>query len=241
MRINKYLSMALGISRRSADREISQKKVKINSKLAVLGDIVNEQEDKVYYQQRMLKINKNFVYYALNKPLGYISTTKDKFAHKKITDLLPKNPAVFPVGRLDKNSQGLMILTNDGDFANHLMHPQFKHLKKYIVEVAGANFDVNKIIHRLKRGVRLREGLAKFDDIQIVNINTHKARARFMVTLHQGWKRQIRRMFSNLKLEVILLKRIVIGDLDLKKLKIKPGEYKKITSQEVISPNKKSQ
>lgn len=239
IRVNKFIAQSLGISRRNADRKIESGQVLVNQKIAQLGQLVDETQDEILFNGKSIKKNQQYVYYVINKPVGYVSTTFDKFAQKKVTDLVPKNPKVYPVGRLDKNSEGLMILTNDGDFSYKLTHPKFNHVKKYLItaiKIKDKNLSTNRIIARLKRGVSLKEGIAKFDDIEVLgdNINKKNERMSAIVTMHQGWKRQIRRMFDKVGFEVIKLKRIGLGKLDLKKLDINPKNFKIINPNDVI-------
>lgn len=241
IRINKFIAQNLQISRRKADEVISFGKILVNGEKAEVGQAIDEDKDEVTYQGKIITASDRpqNVYYAVYKPLGYVSTNADKFAAKKVVDLVPKNPKVFPVGRLDKNSEGLMLLTNDGDITQKLTHPSFKHIKKYVVtvkKIKNKKIDMQNLSQRLDRGVKLREGIARFDEINIFDEknNIENGKLRMIVTLHQGWKRQIRRMFDVLGYEVVKLKRITFGKLDLRKLNIKIGKYKKINQIEIL-------
>ena len=215
IRINKFLAQnGLG-SRRGVEDLILAKKVKINNQIAKLSDKIDPAKDKVEVENKIIKPETSLVYYAVNKPVGYTSSVRDVYAEKLITDLAPKEPKVYPVGRLDKDSRGLIILTNDGDLTNQLTHPRFKHEKEYIVKIKSQSPDIQSKIQKLKKGVRLTEGLAKADKIAVLDINKTQSAAKIKITLHQGWKRQIRRMCERAGLLLLDLNRTKFGKLDL--------------------------
>lgn len=235
IRINKFLSSSGITSRRNADKLLKMGLVSINDQIIKTPGIkVDPDLDTVRVGKKTIKPKTNIkkVYYILNKPVGYVCTTKDKFNKKLITHLTPKNPRVYPVGRLDKDSEGLIILTNDGDFTQKITHPSFNHEKEYVVTVSPKNKQHNpqSIIDIIQKGIRLEEGIAKFDKIKLINAknNTYT----FSVILHQGWNRQIRRMFTSIGYEVSNLKRIRINKLKLENLS--SGKYRKILPNEVI-------
>ncbi len=223
MRINRYIAFCTDYSRRGADELIKNSQVTVNDEL--LDDLSYQVKDS-----DTVKINgeliepQHFVYYAVNKPVGYTSTTFDNHADKLVTELVPALPTVFPVGRLDKNSTGLIILTNDGEFSQKIQHPSFGHEKEYTIMTRKPFYKSDKEI--LKNGIKLEEGRAYFDDIKIVN--NHEIR----VVIHQGWKRQIRRMFSEIGFDRIELCRVRIQKLHLGNLK--EGQYKIIRPEDVI-------
>lgn len=236
IRINKFLASQGIASRRAVDNLIYQKRVKIkigdSFKYAELGDKIDPEKDEVFVNNKPVEKKTEAIYYALNKPIGFISTVKDEHADKIVTDLLPSDIKVFPVGRLDKNSHGLIILTNDGELANVLTHPKFAHEKEYIVCVKSTNEKLKSKILKLKKGVKLFEGLAKFDLLEIIGLDNSKNTARIRVVLHQGWKRQIRRMCEHVGLEVTDLERTRIGKLALGDLAL--GRYKTIKKEDII-------
>lgn len=233
IRINKFIAKYAGVSRRNADNLISSKKVTVNGNVSKLGQIIDSKNDVVKLENKIIKPKDELVYYAIYKPVGYVSTTTGRYSEKKVTDLAPKDIKLFPVGRLDKNSEGLMILTNDGDFAYRLTHPKYEHKKKYIVKLANKNVskeEIKRTIGRLKKGIRLKEGKAKFDEIKLISSDD----LQFIVTIHQGWKRQIRRMFETLGYGVTGLKRLAIEKLDLKNLDLRNAKYKSISPEDVL-------
>src|SRR3990167_3355064 len=189
LRINKFLSQSGVASRRRADILVKNKKVTINSQNANLGDQVNPENDIVVVDGKIIKSTEKYIYYAVNKPVGYTSTVRDLYAEKTVLDLVPKEPKVYPTGRLDKNSHGLIILTNDGELTNKLTHPKYRHEKEYLIRIQDTR---NKIqtnfksqISKLQKGIRLEEGLAKFDQLEVLEINQEKNTALFRVVLHQ--------------------------------------------------------
>jgi len=218
-KLQKVLSHSGIASRRAAEKLILNGRVKINGRIAQVGDKVEVNKDEITVDNKEINlISLNLVYYLVHKPLGYTCTTQDKHAKKLITELVPTSPKVWPVGRLDKNSSGLIILTNDGDLTHQLTHPSFEHSKEYEV-ILNKNITPDFIAH-MKKGVQLEEGRAQAD--KITKIDNKK----FKLILHQGWKRQIRRMCLVLGYKVLELKRTSIGPIKLGNLKV--GQYKKI-------------
>ncbi|HPA25782.1 MAG TPA: pseudouridine synthase [bacterium] len=218
-RLQKILARHGIASRRKAEELILSGAIKVNGRIAKLGDKADETKDYITYKKQRLgatdKRENNFVYYLLNKPVGYICSLKRKDDEKLATDLVPKKPRVWTVGRLDKDSCGLLMLTNDGQLTEQLTHPKFEHEKEYLVKV---NKNITeRFLDKLLAGIELAEGLATADNVKQIK------KDEFIITLHQGWKRQIRRMCTALNYEVKELKRIRIGQWTLKNLK--EGEY----------------
>ena len=218
MRLAKFLALAGIASRRKAEELILSGKIKFNGQThKLLSQTIDEQYDQITYGQRLLEIEKK-VYYLLHKPEGYISAAAGKRGEKLVTDLVPSKPKVYPVGRLDKDSSGLILLTNDGDLAYTLMHPKFEIAKTYLVKTTKPI--TARAAQQFKNGVRLKEGMVKVDSVKKINNFSME------ITIHQGWNRQIRRMIGHLDNEVIILQRIQEGSLSLGTLK--SGEYKLI-------------
>lgn len=223
VRIQKILSGNGICSRRQAEELILSGKVKVNNKIAKLGDKADLSKDKLTIDNKQLTINKNenFIYYLVNKPVGYLcSNRRHKKTDKLAIDLVPKEPRVWSVGRLDKDSSGLLILTNDGDFTQKHTHPKFEHEKEY--EVIIDKSITEKFLQSMKSGIELSEGIAKADKILKISEN------KFKIVLHQGWNRQIRRMCEKLGYSVIELKRTRVGEWKLGELK--EGKYKVISN-----------
>lgn len=216
--LQKYLAERAGISRRKAEKYIRDGAVKINGTLAVLGNRVETGTDKVTVEGLEIKAEEEKVYYLLNKPKGYATTTRDRNAKKKVVDLIPTKTRIWPVGRLDKESRGLLLLTNDGDFTYRLTHPKFAHSKEYEVTV---NKKITAAMtDKMERGIKLTEGTARVDAWEKM------ADDKLKITIHQGWKRQIRRMMEKAGYEVVDLKRVAMSQWRLGNLK--EGEWEEI-------------
>ncbi len=219
MRINVYIAQATGLSRRSADKAIAEGRVIINDHIASIGESVNT-DDSIKLDEKLLLAPQAKTLVALNKPRGYVVSRKGQGA-KTIYDLLPEKYHVLkPVGRLDKDSSGLLLLTNDGKLAQNLTHPSAQKNKVYLV---GLNLPLKESdVNDLNRGIQLVDGLSRLSISGMSN-----DRKSMTVTISEGRNRQIRRTFAALQYRVISLHRIRFGEYDIKNLK--PGEYLKIT------------
>jgi 23S rRNA pseudouridine2604 synthase len=221
IRINKYLAYNNFCTRREADEIIKSGRVKINERLAVLGDKV-QAEDNVTIDKDIRR-NKELVYLAFNKPRGVVTHSPQK-GEKSIEDILKYSQRVFPVGRLDKDSHGLIILTNDGRVTDRLLNPDHEHEKEYIVEVDRAISP--GFIKNMSEGVILDDGYkTKIAEVKKIDDLT------FSIILTEGKKRQIRRMCEKLERAVLDLKRKRIMNIELGKLKSR--EFRKIESKEL--------
>jgi len=218
VRINKYLAQKKVCARREADELIIQGKVKINGKKAVLGAKVNE-NDKVTVE----KINKKLVYIAFNKPKGMITHNPEN-GEKSIKDILDFNKEIFPLGRLDKDSSGLIILTNDGRVTDKLLNPKYNHDKEYIVRVVKPVDGL--FLKKLSEGVKIDDGtITKKCFTQKIS------RDRFSIVLTEGKKHQIRRMCDALGYSIAHLERRRVMNIKLGKLM--PGEFREINGKEL--------
>lgn len=228
MRINKYLALCGVCSRRKADELIEDGAVKINGKIAEIGAEVDESEDSVTVNGKKVSLAKSFDYYLMNKPKGYVCTVKDDKDRKTVMDLLPQNISrVFPVGRLDYDSEGLLILTNDGDLAFKLTHPKNEVPKTYLVKTEKPvnESDLNK----LRSGVYIDGVKTKKCNVKVVE--TNKNWTRLHITITEGKNRQVRKMFEQINNCVDFLKRIKIGELSVSGLD--RGEVRKLSAQEI--------
>ncbi len=215
MRLNKYIASSGLCSRRKADELIEQGVVTVNGKtIKELGYSV-QPKDKVFVNQKLIRPVKH-EYYRFYKPAGYITTCDDEKGRKTIYDLLPENLAgLKPVGRLDKDSTGLLILTNDGDLINALTHPSIKVPKIYLVTVNSVLTRAE--LEKLANGVEIETGKIAYADIQVLEMDNKHTSMR--ITLYQGMNRQIRKMFEHIGHEVKILKRIQHATLTIDGLK----------------------
>lgn len=227
MRLNNYISSTGLCSRRQADELIKQGKVKVNNQIAAIGQRV-EEEDKVEVDGKILKIEKKNVYIALNKPTG-ITCTTERHIKGNIIDYVNHPERIFPVGRLDKDSEGLILLTNDGSIVNEILRSNNQHEKDYIVTV---NKTITpSFIEGMSKGVKIynpvKNEYTMTNPCKIVKID-HRT---FKITLSQGLNRQIRRMCSHFGYRVVKLKRIRIINIELKGLPV--GKWRNLTDEEV--------
>ncbi|MCT4591796.1 MAG: rRNA pseudouridine synthase [Candidatus Gracilibacteria bacterium] len=228
IRLNKYLSEQGICSRREAEKLITEGAIKINGKITQEQGIkIDPEKDKLEISESALqKKSEEKVVYALNKPIGYVSSTHATSVEKNIvTDLLKVPERIYPIGRLDKDTSGLLLMTNDGDICYKLTHPKFSHKKIYLVETYKEVSD--EALDKLRKGVTLFG--EKTLPTKIEKISSH----RFKITLKEGKNRQIRRIFRKIGSNVKRLKRIQIGELELKSLDIDTGKYVKLKQDQI--------
>ena len=225
MRLNRFLAQAGVASRRKADDIIAAGRVSVN------GDVVTEfstrvgNTDEVLVDGARVELPSEAIIIALNKPPGVTTTLEDKHAERTVVDLLPRDfPRLVPVGRLDKDSEGLLLMTNDGDLVNELTHPSFEHEKEYHVTCEKSVSD--EVLQQLRGGIDLEEG-----STGLVAVARMDARS-FSIVLTQGWKRQIRRMVEAAGNRVTLLRRVRIGKLHLDDLE--PGKHRRVARNEIF-------
>jgi 23S rRNA pseudouridine2604 synthase len=226
-RINKYLSEIGFCSRRKADLLIEQERIKVNGVYAVMGQKVTGQEEIQVNNKIIKKLeNKKHIYIAFNKPVGIVCTTDTKREKDNIVDYINYPTRIFPIGRLDKPSEGLIFLTNDGDIVNKILRANNQHEKEYIVEV---NKPVTKdFIKKMGEGVPVLDKITNRCKIKQTGKKT------FKIILTQGLNRQIRRMCEYFDYRVVFLKRIRIMNI---KLDIPVGEYRDFTKSELNQIN----
>lgn len=228
MRINKFIAMSGIASRRAADQMILNGEVKINGKICSPGDDVNIGVDTVVVKNKVVNLINENQYYIMNKPKGYVCTVKDDKDRKTVMDLLPRNiKRVFPVGRLDYDTEGLLILTNDGDLTYRLTHPKNEVPKTYLVKTERP-ISIDDIA-KLRAGVYIDGVKTKKCNVQL--IETTKDYAKLHITITEGRNRQIRKMLEAVNNSVDFLKRIKIGDLTLRGLN--RGEVRKLSAKEI--------
>lgn len=228
MRINKYLAMSGVASRRGADQLVQDGAVKINGKICSMGDDVNVGSDSVTVNGKLISTVKKFDYYIMNKPKGYVCTVKDDKGRKTVMDLLPQNSKrLFPVGRLDYDTEGLLIFTNDGDLAFKLTHPKNEVPKTYLVKTEKPVCDEDLL--KLRAGVYIDGVKTKKCNVRLIE-NT-KTGSKLHITITEGRNRQVRKMFEAVNNNVDFLKRIKIGDLALTGLD--RGEVRQLNRYEI--------
>ena len=228
VRINKYLSEVGYCSRRAADRLIEEGKVTINGKIPEMGTKVEEGDEVEVEGKKIEKLKKQKkIYLAFNKPVGIVCTTDRKVEKFNIIDYIKYPKRIFPIGRLDKLSEGLIFLTNDGDIVNKILRARNNHEKEYIVSV---NRPINKqFIQTMSNGVEILDTITK--NCFVKQLGPRK----FQIILTQGLNRQIRRMCDSLGYKVKSLKRVRIMNI---KLAVPTGKYREFTKDEVLELNK---
>jgi 23S rRNA pseudouridine2605 synthase len=232
MRINKYLARSGVASRRHADRLIIQGRVKVNGQVVEQPGVqINRQNDVVEVDGKVVSPETGTFYIMLNKPAGYLVSTRDPHHNKLVTSFLKEfKGRVFPVGRLDYDSSGLLIFTNDGLLAFRLNHPRYQVEKTYRIECQGVITEA--VLKKLQDGIQLEDGFTAPAKAVLISRNDQKSVVH--ITIHEGRKRQVRRMFKKVGSPVLKLQRIAYGNLKLGDLKegnfvhIKQAELNKL-------------
>lgn len=228
VRLQKFLADAGIASRRASEVLISEGKVKVNDVVVTeLGTKINPKRDKVKFNDNLVKIEDKLVYFMLNKPIKCVTTASDEKGRLTVVDIVNVEERVFPVGRLDYMTSGLLIMTNDGDLTYKLTHPKHNIDKKYIVTITPKT--TKDKINILTKGVDL--GDYKTSPCSIRLIENNKDNQVYEVVIHEGKNRQVRRMFEHIGVKITKLKRIAIGDLRLGGLK--QGDFRKLTKEEI--------
>jgi len=230
-RLNKFLAQNGVASRRGADELIAKGHVTIDGKIVTeLGRRVDPAKEKVEVDGVVLRpTGERLAYYLLNKPAGVVCTNDPREARPRAVDLITdkRKGRIYTVGRLDGDTEGLVILTNDGEFANRISHPRYGVKKTYWVDVRGRVDDAS--IDQMRKGVRLSDGWCAFEKVQVVK--RHGERSILLVTLAEGKNREVRRVLAALDLPVKNLRRIQIGPLEDRRLKV--GHWRVLTRGEV--------
>lgn len=221
LRIHKYLSQAGICSRRKAEEYIAQGLIKVNGKTAEIGQLIDPTVDKVEMGQQAVKEQKELLYFKVNKP-RWVVTTCANIGEKTILDVINIDKRVFPIGRLDKDTTGLILMTNDGRLANFLMHPRYNHQKEYVVETFWPIMD--GALEKMRNGLSILGSMTKKAKVERISSG------KFAITISEGKNRQIRRMVEKVGSEVKNLKRIRIENIELGNLK--EWEYKPLTKWE---------
>jgi 23S rRNA pseudouridine2605 synthase len=233
-RLQKVLARAGVASRRACEELIAGGRVTVNGVVAELGSRVVEGRDEVAVDGVVVSLAADLVYLALHKPAGVISSVRDTRGRRTVVDLVPPDPRVFPVGRLDLDSSGLLVLTNDGEFANRIAHPRFQVPKTYVAEVRGP-IDRSRL-RSLARGVDLDDGPARAESVRLRASSAQRALVEVVVA--EGRNRLVRRMLDAIDLDVVSLLRIAIGPLRLGRLPA--GQWRYLKRPEVIALERSS-
>jgi len=229
LRLQKFLAHAGIASRRKSEELILQGQIKVNGSIVTeLGSKVNPKEDVVTYKDRIVSKPEDKVYYMLNKPVGYVTTVKDEKDRKTVLDLLSSvEERIYPVGRLDADTSGLLLLTNDGDLTYLITHPKHEVEKTYIAQVDGV--PGNKQLRQFREGLIIDNRKTSRAKIKI--LSTSKNKATLSITITEGRNRQVRRMCAAIGTPVLKLKRISIGNIKLNNLE--KGQYRELTKSEI--------
>ena len=224
-RLQKVLARAGMGSRRVCEKLIVEQRVTVNGEFAELGEKVDPETAEIEVDGLKVGVRQDLVYYLLNKPIGVIATSKDPQERSTVVDLVPTHPRVFPVGRLDADTEGLILLTNDGDLTHYLTHPSFGVEKEYLVQV-----DVKpsrNAIRELRQGVELDDGITAPAKVSLVDEKLIK------IVIHEGRNRQVRRMCESVGHPVKRLIRSRIGPIV--DTSLRPGSFRELTNQELKS------
>jgi 23S rRNA pseudouridine2605 synthase len=222
-RVHKILARAGVASRRRCEELIAEGRVEVNGEVVGLGAQLDVQRDIVTIDGAFVPLAPDAVYYVLNKPAGCVTTAHDPQGRPTVVDLVPSEPRVFPVGRLDLDTEGLLLLTNDGELTHRLTHPSFGIEKEYLAEVEGE--PSRGELRRLREGVELDDGMTAPAKVALVHPNVVR------VVIHEGRNRQVRRMFAAIGHPVVRLVRVRIDTLVTGSLA--PGQWRALDGDEV--------
>lgn len=238
VRLNKFLADSGIASRRKADEIIQDGEITINGKKVFeLGVRVDPKTDRILYKGKAVKAQNRFVYYVLNKPRSVVTTTSDPFGRPTVLDYFPKETLrVFPVGRLDWDAEGLILITNDGEFAHKVIHPEKGVLKTYHVKLDGTPNENQ--LEKLKNGVSI-EGGGKVSAVHVRKLPPKGSdkKAWVEISIREGKNHQVKKMFQKINFDVVKLRRVAIGGLKLGSLK--PGDFKELSPDDFLRIFKK--
>ena len=231
IRLQKYLAECGIASRRKAEEYIQEGKVQVNGKVVTeLGVKINPEKDIVYFNNKKVAKQNENIYILLNKPIGYVTTTKDQFNRETVLDLIKGiNKRIVPVGRLDMYTSGALILTNDGDFTYKVTHPSHEITKTYVATLRG--IVTYEEMEKLKSGVEIEDYLTRPAKVKILKTDEEKGQSRLEITIHEGKNRQIRKMCEAIGHKVLALHRSKIAGIGVKELPI--GKWRYLTRDEV--------
>ncbi|GAB4173138.1 MAG: pseudouridine synthase [Calditrichia bacterium] len=229
IRLNKFIADCGYTSRRKADELILSSLVRVNDHVVTNpATRVHPKHDKVEVEGKVIKLERKRVVIALHKPRGVITTVEDEKNRKTVMDLIDIPYRVFPVGRLDRDTSGLLLLTNDGELANRIMHPSYEIKKEYIVETDA--FLMESDIRQIQKGM-LIEG-KKTSPAHIEIVDNAQGKPKYRIRIHEGFNRQIRKMMESLGYKTIRLKRVKLGNITLGSLA--PGKWRYLSHKEIL-------
>ena len=228
-RLQKVIANSGFCSRRKAEELISQGKVKVNNQIVTEQGTKVSNDDRIEINGTLLPLKEEKEYYLLYKPEKTISSVKDEKGRKTVTDLIPSKGRIYPVGRLDYDTTGALLLTNDGEFANILMHPNDKVEKVYMAKLNG--IIKGEQINQLKDGVEIDGQTVQAARVKLKKVNDKNNTCMVQITIHEGKNHQVKKMFESVGFQVEKLKREKVAFFDLKDLQ--SGEYRKLTPKEV--------
>lgn len=218
------------MSRRAAEEEIKKGNIKVNGTRAELGQKIDDERDVVEYRGKIISADSHHIYIMLNKPAGYVTTMSDEHARKCVAELVSDVPErVYPIGRLDRESEGLLLFTNDGEFANRMMHPRYHKPKIYHVKIRG-KVEPEKVT-ALSRPMKIDDYITKPANVSVVTLKEDYT--VLAIELFEGRNRQIRKMCEQVGLFIMTLRRISVGNVKLGDLR--PGKWRYLTKSEVAS------
>lgn len=227
MRLQKYLAHCGVASRRQAELIIAQSRVSVNNEIITDPARDVSDQDLVRVDGKLVKLNNTYKYYLLNKPLGVVSTASDEKGRLNVIDLIDSDKRLYPIGRLDMDTTGIILITNDGKLTQILTHPKYELSKTYIAKVKGRP---NKIsLNKLRNGIYIDGRKTKEAKVRI--LNSYPNETLIEITIQEGRNRQIRKMFDAIDHPVISLKRIKIGEIEIGGLMI--GDYRELSKEEM--------
>ncbi|WP_416197945.1 MAG: Pseudouridine synthase [Sporanaerobacter sp.] len=229
MRLQKYMALCGVASRRKSEKMIQEGKVKVNGKVVnELGTTVDPNRDIVAVDNKKIKLEKKKIYIMLNKPVGYVTTVKDEYNRKKVIDLIDGiDERIYPIGRLDYDTSGLLFLTNDGELTYKLTHPSFEIEKVYIAKIQGIPNHVE--LNNFRNGLKIDDYITSKSEINI--LKKYADSSIVEIKIHEGKNRQVRKMCDKINHPVIELKRVSIANIKLGTLK--EGEWRYLKDNEI--------
>lgn len=230
-RLQKFIAQCGIASRRAAEQLIAAGRIRVNGKIINRqGVTVDIKTDIVEFDNKIIKPNTKKIYIILNKPNGFITSVKDDRNRRTVMQLIEQiSERIFPVGRLDYNTEGLLLMTNDGDLTQKLLHPKFKIEKTYVATIDGKLR--SDALGKLRRGIKLEDGMTAPARVDIISYDKRTDRSKVCLIIHEGRNRQIRRMLSAVGCDILALKRIQFAGLTLAGLK--RGKYRSVTEEEL--------